>query len=167
MNTRTLSGPFFFERPPADCGPLFTEQRTISMMFLYSAIRAEVEPVPGQAGWYQPTGRDITRWTIPAEDSAGDVRAAGVTLDTEAKIYGIHTVDEEIALSDPRFNHENDPEDPQFYVYTDPYLKKTFMMLNVNQAEAAIFRFLVPHESATADDDGDEYDPIENYRVEA
>lgn len=131
-------------------------------MYLINTIQAEVEPVPGQNGWYQLTGREIKRWTIPACDTAIELRDAGIQLHTDAKILGVHNVDEEIADGDPRFNEENDPEWPSFYVYTDPKLRKTFMMLDVNQAEYAILRFLVPHESGAECDDAPEL-----YRIEA
>ena len=133
------------------------------MMFLTSAIRAEVEPVPKKMGWYQLTGRDITRWTIPAEETPTALSDSDVKLDLKAKILGIHDFDPEISKYDPRFNHENTPDEPSFYVYTDPHLKKTFMMMNVNRAEAVIFRFLTPHESG----DDESFDPMDDYRVEA
>lgn len=63
---------------------------------------------------------------------------------------------------DPRFNHENHEDRASFFVYTDPHDGRTYMLLAVNQAEYVLFRFLAPHESGEDED----YDPIENYRVE-
>jgi hypothetical protein len=77
------------------------------MMFLFSGIRAEVEPVPGKQGWYQLTGKHIERWTVDVSDTFGDLRAGKVKVKHNAKIRGIHNVDPEIELRDPRFNHEN------------------------------------------------------------
>lgn len=39
------------------------------MMFLYTAIRAEVAPVAGRKGWYQLTGQHIERWTMDPSES--------------------------------------------------------------------------------------------------
>lgn len=132
------------------------------MMFLMNGIRAEVEPVPGRKGWFQLTGKHIERWTVDVSDTFGDLENADITVNYVAKIWGIHSEDDEIALKDPRFNHENDSENGEasFGVYTE--LGRMFMLLAVNQAEYAIFRFLIPHETG---DDG--CDPIEDYRVEA
>ena len=73
------------------------------MMFLFSGIRAEVEPVPGKKGWYQLTGKHIERWTVDVSDTFGDLRAGKVKVKHNAKIRGIHNVDPEIELRDPRF----------------------------------------------------------------
>jgi hypothetical protein len=131
------------------------------MMFLINGIRAEVEAVPGQPGWFQLTGKRIERWTTDVADTFGDLRTSGVAIDYNAKIQGIHSFDPEIAEKDPRFNHENEREgEALFGVY--PADGTLFMLLAVNQAEYAIFRFLCPHESG----DDDEFDPISDYRVE-
>jgi len=131
-------------------------------MFLFGAIRAEVEPVPGQAGWYQLTGKRIERWTMEVNETFGDLERCGVKIDYKAQIKGIQDRDPEIALRDPRFNRQNDPDgDSSFGVYTDK--ETTWMLLAVNQAESVLFRFLCPHE---AGEEGDEYDPIEDYRIE-
>jgi hypothetical protein len=132
-------------------------------MFLFSGIRAEVEPVPGKSGWFQLTGFNIERWTVDVSDTFGDLERGEVEVDHNAKILGIHSRDPEIALRDPRFNHENDPESggASFGVYVEA--GKMWMLLAVNQAEYAIFRFLCPHE-AGADED-ETYDPIGDYRV--
>jgi hypothetical protein len=130
------------------------------MMFLYNGMRAEVEPVPKKKGWYQLTGKHIERWTMPVEETAGDLH--GVKLNFKARIVGIHDIDPEIELRDPRFNHENHEDRASFFVYTDPHDGRTYMLLAVNQAEYVLFRFLAPHESGEDED----YDPIENYRVE-
>lgn len=134
-------------------------------MFLFNGIRAEVEPVPGQEGWYQLTGRHIERWTMDVGDSFGDIESCG-PVNYEARIRGIHDMDDEIALRDPRFNSENDPENGEaaFGVYEGED-GRTYMLLTVNQAEYALFRFLCPHEAGGPEAD-EEYDPIENYRLE-
>lgn len=134
------------------------------MMFLFSGIRAEVEPVPGKKGWYQLTGKHIERWTVDVSDTFGDLRAGKVKVKHNAKIRGIHNVDPEIELRDPRFNHENNEgEGNTFGVYTEA--GRTYMLLAVNQAEYALFRFLCPHEAGGPEAD-DAYDPIGTYRVE-
>lgn len=131
------------------------------MMFLLNGIRAEVEPVPNQDGWYQLTGKHIERWTMDVSDTFGDVEGSGIKVDYQAKVMGIHNQDPEIELRDPRFNHENDPEaGASFGVYTEA--GRTYMLLAVNQAEYAIFRFLCPHEAG----DDEEFDPMSEYRVE-
>lgn len=131
------------------------------MMFLMNGMRAEVEPVPGKKGWYQLTGKHIERWTMPVEETAAGLLGSGVKLNFEARISGIHDFDPEIELRDPRFNHENHEDNASFFVYTEESDGRTYMVLAVNQAEYALFRFLAPHESGD-----DEYDPIEDYRVE-
>lgn len=130
------------------------------MMFLFNAIRAEVEPVPKKKGWYQLTGKHIERWTSDVEDTFGTLEDMEIKVEYDAKIMGIHSRDPEIALRDPRFNYENGPtyEGSSFGVYTEA--GRTYMLLAVNQAEYAIFRFLIPHEAGD-----DKYDPIEEYRV--
>lgn len=130
------------------------------MMFLLNGMRAEVEPVPNKKGWYQLTGKHIERWTMPVDETAGDLH--GVKLNFKARIVGIHDIDPDIELRDPRFNHENHEDRASFFVYTDPQDGRTYMLLAVNQAEYVLFRVLAPHESG----EDDEYDPIENYRVE-
>ena len=132
------------------------------MMFLFNGIRAQVEPVPAKAGWYQLTGKHIERWTMDVGDTLGDLENGGAKVDYQAKILGIHDRDAEIAERDPRFNEENNPEDgATFGVYTEA--GRTYMLLAVNQAEYALFRFLCPHESG----DDDAFDPISDYRLDA
>lgn len=131
------------------------------MMFLMNGMRAEVEPVPKKKGWYQLTGKHIERWTVAVEDTANDLQSVKLKLNFNARIKGIHDIDPEIAERDPRFNHENTPERASFFVYTEPMDGRTYMLLAVNQAEYALFRFLAPHESGS-----DEYDPASSYRVE-
>ncbi|MBL0719751.1 hypothetical protein JI742_07600 [Piscinibacter sp. Jin2] len=131
------------------------------MMFLFNGIRAEVEPVPKKKGWYQLTGKHIERWTMDVSDTLGDLRGSGIKVDFQAKVMGIHDREPEIALHDPRFNEENNPEHgATFGVYTAA--GRTYMLMAVNQAEYVIFRFLCPHE---AGDDG-EFDPISEYRID-
>lgn len=131
------------------------------MMFLFNGIRAEVEPVPKKKGWYQLTGKHIERWTVDVCDTFGDLANGGIKVDHAAKILGIHDRDPEIALRDPRFNEENDPEDgATFGVYTEA--GRTYMLMAVNQAEYVIFRFLCPHEAG----DDEAFDPMSDYRVE-
>lgn len=131
------------------------------MMFLFNGIRAEVEPVPKKNGWYQLTGKHIERWTVDVCDTFGDLANGGIKVDHAAKILGLHDRDPEIALRDPRFNEENDPEDgATFGVYTEA--GRTYMLLAVNQAEYVIFRFLCPHEAG----DDEAFDPMSDYRVE-
>jgi len=133
------------------------------MMFLFNGIRAEVEPVPRKKGWFQLTGNNISRWTVDVEDTFGDLENSGVKVNYDAKILGIHDRDEAIERNDPRFNYENGPtyEGSSFGVYKEA--GKLWMLLAVNQAEYAIFRFVLPHE---AGGDGEEYDPISQYRKE-
>jgi hypothetical protein len=131
-------------------------------MFLFNGVRAEVEPVPGQKGWYQLTGKHIQRWTMDVGDTAHDLQGGDIALNFNAKILGIHNIDEGIELRDPRFNYENDPETASSFIYLDGD-GRTYLILAVNQAEYAIFRHLIPHESG----EEDEYDPMEDYRVEA
>ncbi len=135
------------------------------MMFLYSGMRAEVEPVPGKKGWFQLTGQHIERWTVDVQGTFGDLKAAKIKVNYRAKIFGIHDRDPEIALHDPRFNYENDPDrGASFGVYTEA--GRTYMLLAVNQAEYVLFRFLAPHEAAAVDSDADEKnDPISDYRA--
>jgi hypothetical protein len=131
------------------------------MMFLFNGIRAEVEPVPKKKGWFQLTGNHIERWTVDVSATFEDLTTGGVKVDHRAKILGIHDYDPEIAEKDPRFNDENDPEDgATFGVYTEA--GRTYMLLAVNQAEYAIFRFLCPHESGN----DEACDPMSGYRVE-
>lgn len=131
------------------------------MMFLFNGIRAEVEPVPKKKGWYQLTGKHIERWTVDVCDTFGDLANGGIKVDHAAKILGLHDRDPEIALRDPRFNEENDPQDgATFGVYTEA--GRTYMLLAVNQAEYVIFRFLCPHEAG----DDEAFDPMSDYRVE-
>jgi hypothetical protein len=133
------------------------------MMFLLSGIRAEVEPVPGKAGWYQLTGKHIERWTVDVSDTFGDLKASRVNVNYKAKVLGIHNVDPDIATQDPRFNHENNSDRGySFGIYTEA--GRTYMLLAVNQAEYTLFRFLCPHEAG--EDADKDYDPIETYRVE-
>lgn len=134
----------------------------LNMMFLLNGIRAQVEPVPAKTGWYQLTGKHIERWTVDVGDTLSDLEHGGAKVDYQAKILGIHDRDAEISEKDPRFNAESNPEDgATFGVYTEA--GRTYMLLAVNQAEYALFRFLCPHESG----DDDEFDPISDYRVEA
>lgn len=134
---------------------------TENMMFLFSGIRAEIEPVPNKQGWYQLTGKHIERWTEDISETFYVLKTADVKVDYRAKILGVHDRDPEIELRDPRFNHENDPEgNASFGVYTEG--GRTFMLLAVNQAEYAIFRFLCPHQAG----DDEEFDPLSDYRVE-
>lgn len=130
------------------------------MMFLNFGIRAEVEPVPMKEGWYQLTGKHIERWTVDVSETFDTLEMSCVDVDFQAKILGIHDYDPGIELRDPRFNHENDPEDARFGVYTE--CGRTYMLLVVNQAEYVIFRFLCPHEAG----DDEKYDPMINYRIE-
>lgn len=121
------------------------------------AIRAEVAPSPGQPGWFQLTGKDITRWTMPAYDVANDLDYA---LNFDAKIRGIHDHGDFDTAVDNRFNEANNAENPQFFVYEDTHAGKRFMVMDVSQAEYALFRFLAPHES------GQEYDePLSMYQA--
>jgi len=134
------------------------------MMFLFSGIRAEVEPVPGKKGWYQLTGKHIERWTVDVGDTFGDLRGTKCKVNHDAKVLGIHNIDPEIELRDPRFNHENNAEDGHtFGVYTEA--GRTYMLLAVNQAEYALFRFLCPHEAGGEEAD-EEFDSIDRYRIE-
>lgn len=131
------------------------------MMFLPNGIRAEVEPVPKKKGWYQLTGKNIERWTMDVSDTFMDIEMMGISVDYQAKIRGIHDFDPEIALRDPRFNHENDRDSGSLFgVYTER--ERTYMLLSVNQAEYVIFRFLCPHETGN----DEEFDNISNYRTE-
>lgn len=133
-------------------------------MFLMNGIRAEVEPVPGKNGWFQLTGRKIQRWTVDVSDTFSDMELSAVEVNHDAKIFGIHSQDSEIAVRDPRFNHENDPKGggATFGVFEEG--GTLWMLIAVNQPEYAIFRFLCPHESGY--DDALGYDLLSDYRVE-
>lgn len=127
------------------------------MMFLLNTIQAEVEPVPGQDGWFQLTGKRIFREHMDPTELLEELRD-DERLIPDAKLLGVHDIDEEIADMDPRFNDEEQPgfgvmkeEDGTFTAY-----------LACNRAEYAFFRFLVP---STGGDEGDnEADPISIYR---
>lgn len=134
------------------------------MMFLMDGIRAEVEPVPGRDGWYQLTGKEICRWTHDVGETYSELSDGDVEVNLEARLLGVHSFSEEIEEEDPRFNYQNSPDNASFFVYKDPQNGKTYMILAVNRAEYALFRFLCPHaEGADMDND---YDPMDNYRVE-
>lgn len=134
------------------------------MMFLFDGMRAEVEPVLGREGWYQLTGREICRWTHDVGDTYTELTERDVEVNLEARLMGVHSFSEEIEEEDPRFNYQNSPDNPSFFVYQDQKSGKTYMILQVNRAEYALFRFLCPHaEGPEIDND---WDPIDQYRVE-
>lgn len=134
------------------------------MMFLFDGIRAEVEPVPGRTGWYQLTGKEICRWTHDVGDTYEELSDLGAEVDLEARLMGVHSFSEEIEEGDPRFNDDNTPDNPSFFVYKDNKSGKTYMVLAVNRAEYALFRFLCPHAEGAEMDN--EWDPIDKYRIE-
>lgn len=75
-------------------------------MFLFNTIRGEVEPVPGQNGWFQLTGKKITREVQPCEDILNDLEDAVIK---DAKLFGVHDFDEGIECKDQRFNELDEP----------------------------------------------------------
>lgn len=127
------------------------------MMFLMNTIQAEVEPVPGQDGWFQLTGKKIQREGMDPTELLCELRD-DERLIPDAKLLGVHDVDEEIADMDPRFNDEEQPgfgvtkeEDGTYTAY-----------LACNRAEYAFFRFLTP--MAGGDEMESQYDPLSIYR---
>lgn len=127
------------------------------MMFLMNTIQAEVEPVPGQNGWYQLTGKKIQREGMDPTDLLNELRD-DERLIPDAKLLGVHSFDEEIADRDPRFN---DPDEPGFGVTKEEDGTYT-MYLACNRAEYALFRFLVP--MAGGEEMESQYDPMSDYR---
>lgn len=124
-------------------------------MFLFKTIQGEVEPVPGQAGWFQLTGQKIVREPMSCEDILNDLDEHVVR---DAKLLGVHDFDEEIEYKDPRFAELDQPgfgvvkhEDGTYTAY-----------LACNRAEYAFLRFVVPSEGGEAQDA--EWDPISTYR---
>lgn len=127
-------------------------------MFLFNTIRGEVEPVPGKDGWFQLTGKKITRECQPCEDILHDIDMIVVK---DARLLGVHDFDEEIEYKDPRFNELDEPgfgvvkwDDNTYTAY-----------LACNRPEYAFMRFVVPAEEGDAQDE--EWDPISTYRKEA
>lgn len=134
------------------------------MMFLIDSIRAEVEPVPGNLGWYQLTGRDIARWTADRGHTYSEFVRMGCEVDLNAQLMGVHSFSPEVGVRDPRFNEENNPDIPSFFIYKEKGSGKTYMILGVNLAEYALFRFLCPH--AEGADIDNEANPMSAYRIE-
>ena len=126
-------------------------------MFIMNTIQAEVEPVPGQPGWFQLTGKRIQRENMDPFELLQDLIGQD-SLIPGAKLLGVHDFDEEICDKDPRFN---DDEEPGFGVAKENDGTYT-MYLACNRAEYALFRFLVPNTSGEQDDN--EIDPISTYR---
>lgn len=125
-------------------------------MFLMNTVQAEVEPVLGQAGWFQLNGKGILREMQPCEELLNECRDLGSLVDG-AKLLGLHDVDSDIERQDPRFNDEDEPgfgvvkHDAGYTMY-----------LSCNRAEYVLFRFLVPMSGGEKFDT--EYDDISNYR---
>lgn|GEM_PF-6661625 len=129
-------------------------------MFLMNTVCAEVEPVPGQPGWFQLTGRKILRHGMDTTELLNELKGDEVLVD-DPKLLGVHDFDEEIEYKDPRFNDDREPgfgvakeEDGSYTAY-----------LACNRAEYAFLRFIVPYEAGPELDE--EFDPISNYRKAA
>lgn len=126
-------------------------------MFLYNLIQAEVEPVPGQDGWFQLTGKKILRNGMDPVDMLKELAEYEVLV-PDAKLLGVHDYDEEIEYKDPRFA---DLDEPGFGVAKEK--DGTFTAyLACNRAEWVFFRFAIPDESGP--EVGEEFDPILTYR---
>jgi hypothetical protein len=130
------------------------------MMFIMNTVQAEVEPVPGQAGWFQLTGKKILRSHMDPTELIQELSDLNMLVD-DPKLLGVHDFDEEIYYKDPRFC---DLVEPGFAVSKEKDGTYT-AYLACNRAEYAFLRFLVPSEGGEADDA--ECDPISNYRKEA
>ncbi len=118
-------------------------------MILANTIVAEVEPVPGKAGWFQLTGKDITRNTMmPASEEIAE--CPGI-VHRHAKIVGIHG-DWDVEFLDPRFNDE---EGQEFAVLEVRGMYR--MVLDVNRPEYVILRFLLPATTPEYDESIDEF----------
>jgi hypothetical protein len=129
-------------------------------MFLMNTISAEVEPVPGQPGWFQLTGKKILRHTDDPTDLLQELTEYEILV-PDAKLLGVHDFDEEIDYKDPRFC---DLDEPGFGVAKEK--DGTFTAyLACNRAEFVFFRFVTPHEGGEQHEE--EFDPISNYRKEA
>lgn len=124
------------------------------MMFLMNTISADVEPVPGKDGWYQLTGKNITRESCDCAEEL-DAYEDGGHLILGAQLFGVSDFDT-VSRHDPRFNHENDEGDRTFGVFTD-FQGQLRMMLAVNRAEYALFTFLAKHECPGDDTDISEF----------
>lgn len=125
-------------------------------MFLLNTVQAEVEPVPGQPGWFQLTGKGIARDWEPCEELLIGNRELGNLIEG-ARLLGLHNVDDDIEDQDPRFNDE---DAPGFGVvkHNSGYT----MYLACNRAEYVLIRFLAPNVGGEAADR--EWDDISNYR---
>lgn len=127
-------------------------------MFLMNTVSAEVEPAGPLKNWFQLTGHKILRENYPeASEVLNEFRDQGALV-LGAKLVGVHDQDDEIERDDPRFNN---PEEPGFGVVQlgDGTYR---MYLAVNQAEYALFRFLVRNEGGEEADV--QFDPISNYQ---
>lgn len=129
-------------------------------MFLMSTISAEVEPVPGQLGWFQLTGKKLLRWVDDPTELIQQLKEDDVLIE-DPKLLGVHDFDEEIDYKDPRFC---DLAEPGFAVEKKDDGTYT-AYLACNRAEFAFFRFAIPHEAGSELEE--ECDPISNYRKAA
>jgi hypothetical protein len=116
-----------------------TIKRVLEMMLLLEAIEAEVEPVPGKAGWFRLTGRDILLVDYPnAIDYIEDAEEAGRVVHHAARIEGMHDK-HDVAETDPRFNGEGNGDNFAVIEKNGHYT----MVLDVNFPEAALLRHLI------------------------
>lgn len=127
------------------------------MMFLMNTVQAEVEPVPGQAGWFQLTGKKILRNGMDPTELIRELAENGLLVE-DPRLLGVHDFDEEIEYKDPRFC---DLDEPGFGVAKEDDGTYT-AYLACNRAEWAFFRFAIPHEAGKQLDE--EFDPISTYR---
>jgi hypothetical protein len=129
-------------------------------MFLFNTIQAEVEPVPGQPGWFQLTGKKILRNGMDPTELIQELAEYGVLVE-DPKLLGVNDIDDEIEYKDPRFA---DLDEPGFAVAKEKDGTYT-AYLACNRAEFAFFRFAIPDEAGEPHDE--EFDPISTYRKEA
>jgi hypothetical protein len=76
---------------------------------LYNTIQSEAEPVPGQPGCFQLTGKHIFREGMDPHDLLKGL-ADQEALVTGVKLLGVTDRDEEIEYRDPRFNDLDEPD---------------------------------------------------------
>lgn len=121
-------------------------------MFL-DTISSEVEPVPGQAGWFQLTGQGIVRGLSLGEFFEGCTTGADHRV-PDAKVLGIH--DQPAVLEDDvRFNGT----DPASFAVIERQNGTFAMVLEVHMVEAVLFRFLTPATRPELDEPAPRVDP--------
>jgi hypothetical protein len=123
-------------------------------MLLMNTICAEVTQIPGYDKWFQMTGKNI--YCNQDVSAAAEIRIAALEDLAEvvpgARVLGIQNA-EDVEIEDPRFNRHSNHE---FAVISEGE-GRFRMVLDINLAEYAILRLLVPSDNGPYDD-AEEYE---------